>query len=365
MKHIIHVISSLNVGGAELMLKRLIENDKINTHSVITLLNGGVLKNEFEATGVRVISLCINRHLDIPFSIFKLRKIIKGLNPDVVQTWMYHSDFLGGIAARTLGIDKVVWNVRNTDLKARGKINFAFRKICGFFSRVIPDEIVYVSESARVSHEKEGFDSSKSVVIYNGFDTEKYKFSKRLRDNLRKEMNVDDKDILVFSVGRYADAKDHKSFIDVIKGLRSHNVKGVMIGREMDYNNEEITKYINCDNDLFLLMGERDNVHELLSSADIFCLHSITEGFPNVLGEAMSVGLPCITTRAGDAEHILNNHLYTCEVGNVSQMMDRILTLSRISQIDRVNIGKVNRERIISNFTLSKTITDYQKVYSR
>lgn len=364
---IAHVIVGLNVGGAELMLKRLVENsnNKNIEHVVISLTDDGVIGGNLKSNGVEVHSLNLNIFSLAILGPFKLIRLFKKINPDVVQTWMYHSDFLGGIAAKSVGVNKIVWNVRNTDLKARGKLNFLFRKVCAILSKFLPDEIVYVSESAKISHEKAGYDSSKSIVIYNGFDTEKYNFSQIMRDSFRKKLNVDDKNILVFSVGRYAAAKDHKSFIDVIKGLRDFNVKGVMIGRNINDDNEDIINHINCDRDLFLLLGERDNIHELLSSADIFCLHSITEGFPNVLGEAMSVGLPCVTTRAGDAEYILNNDLYTCNVGNVQQMIDAISSLSRSSSIDRINIGKENRERVLSNFTLSKIILDYQNLYSR
>lgn len=93
----------------------------------------------------------------LPVTFLKLRRELKKQQPDIVQTWMYHADFLGGLAAKSLGFNNIVWNVRNTYLNSSNKFNLFFRKACAYLSNKIPAEIVYVSYSAQREHLKEKY----------------------------------------------------------------------------------------------------------------------------------------------------------------------------------------------------------------
>ena len=171
--NIIHVIVGLNVGGAELMLKRLILSSLDNPnyqHSVISLTELGVIGRQLQKEGVSVIALNMESIISLPNIFLKLRSEIKKQNPSIVQTWMYHADFLGGIAAKSLDIDNIVWGIRTTDVTLGGsKSTVALRKLCALLSYIIPKRVVCAADAGRKIHERIGYDASKMNVIHNGF----------------------------------------------------------------------------------------------------------------------------------------------------------------------------------------------------
>lgn len=362
---ITHVIIGLGVGGAELMLKRLVEglNGKDGMqHSIISLTDFGPVGKQLLDAGINVTSLNMKNFLSIPSVFFKLRCELKKQKPDIVQTWMYHADFLGGLAAKSLGIHNIIWNVRNTYLSSSGKLNCVFRKLCAYLSNKIPKEIIYVSNSAQREHLKQNYKNNIGRVIGNGFDTDKYSFSVENRQKYRTEFKLKDSDIAVFSVGRYVPAKDHSTFVQAICLASKINpkVKGVLVGRDIQLKNFKLPQ---AEKNNFILIGERADVADLLSAADIFCLHSITEGFPNVLGEAMSVGIPCITTDAGDAALILKEKKYVVDVGDFYSMSEKILELSNEPTLVRQNIATENRENIVKNHSMEYILEQYVDLY--
>ena len=100
--NILHVIIGLNVGGAENSLKRLIDSHKDNTnyqHSVISLMTIGKVGEQLQESGIEVCSLGLKSLLSLPITFFRLIRFIRKANPDIVHTWMYHADLLGGLAA--------------------------------------------------------------------------------------------------------------------------------------------------------------------------------------------------------------------------------------------------------------------------
>ena len=123
---ILHIINSLNHGGAEGMMTRLAtqqNKSKNNKILIITIFETQhkSLINKLDHEGIVTYSLGCTSIWQVFFKFFKLVNKIKSFNPKVIQTWLYYSDFFGGIASKLAGYQDIFWNLRNSSLDEIGR----------------------------------------------------------------------------------------------------------------------------------------------------------------------------------------------------------------------------------------------------
>ncbi|WP_022964355.1 glycosyltransferase family 4 protein [Halopseudomonas pelagia] len=370
---IVHVIVGLNVGGAELMLKRLILS-QLNTdryqHSVISLTGVGEIGRDLRAEGIEVCALNMINAKNVFRAFFDLRKKLDLIRPDIVQTWMYHADLIGGLAAYSVGLRKIIWGIRTTDVKAGGgRVTRGVRKACAVLSYFIPTKIVCAANASRDVHVQVGYNKSKMIIIPNGFDVERLIKDSRSKDKLRTGLGYTSDDIVIGSVGRFNAVKDQKSFIQAAGILaKSHsNVRYLMVGRDIDTDNLALKGWIEETGfpEYFLLLGQRQDVPACLAAMDIFCLHSRTEGFPNVVGEAMVLGKPCVVTDVGDAAYLVQNSGIVVARDNPPELADGLAQMLKLSKSDLDLLGVLGRKRIQSQFTMVHTAHLFETLYDQ
>jgi glycosyltransferase involved in cell wall biosynthesis len=369
---VVHVIVGLNVGGAELMLKRLIEarleSCRVD-HEVVTLTEVGVVGAQLQAIGIKVHALGMHSSLSVPRALFRLVRYLRRNKPTIVQTWMYHADLLGGLAAWLAGNRNIVWGVRTTNVQAGGTPSTTvIMHVCSYLSRWVPRVIVCAANASRRAHEEVGYDKSKMTVIPNGFDLSSLVATADESLALRAASGIHPDKVVVGMLGRFNPAKDQKNFVEAATrvALAYPNVQFLMVGRGLDQGNAELKSWIDGTGfaDRFVLLGERSDVAVCLRAMDMFCLSSRTEGFPNVVGEAMAVGLPCVVTDVGDAAMLVADTGVVVPKENPEALAAGLEEMLKLSQERRIALGEKARQRITSEFTIERARQRFEAIYN-
>jgi glycosyltransferase involved in cell wall biosynthesis len=368
---LVHIISNLNVGGAELMLKRLASDPLFRTqgleHHVVSLRDEGVLGPILKAQDVKVHALHASHVALMPLAFFRLWRLIRRTKPDVVQTWMVHSDLLGGLAARLAGVSSVVWGVRTTDYSVESRSTRWVRWVCARLSGVVPARIVCAAQASLLNSQAAGYDASKLMVIPNGFDVDALSASLGLGHDIRERLGLLPEQVVLGCLGRYNPAKDHANFIRAAALVAPHYPKCrfLMVGRELDSNNTELMDLIHSTGftERFILLGERNDPAACLDAMDVFVLSSCTEGFPNVLGEAMAMGLPCVSTDVGDAAVLMGSHEWTVPARDASALSLKLKQLLNLPKPERERLGAAARERVLSSYSMTATAEQFLNLY--
>lgn len=171
---IVHIITGLDTGGAEMMMYKLLSLHDLARFDVqvISLLPAGVLGEKIRDLGIPVHSMQMKSGLPSPTTIWQLARLLRREKAEVVQTWMYHADLVGGLAARLAGIRAVLWNIRASTLRAEviRRRTVWIAKLCGRLSHYLPAQILCCSEAGVAFHRELGYAEQKMLVIPNGFD---------------------------------------------------------------------------------------------------------------------------------------------------------------------------------------------------
>jgi glycosyltransferase involved in cell wall biosynthesis len=368
--NVVHIIVSLDVGGAELMLKRLIESHRGNPdyqHSVISLQNVGKVGLQLRAMGVVVHGLDLRSALDIPRVLWQLVRMIRSSRVGIVQTWMFHADLLGGIAARLARNRKLIWGIRATEVDAR--LTRVVRWLCAKLSGVVPHTIVCAAEVSRRAHIALGYDASRMVVVPNGFDLTRLIATPEQREKLRTRCGFNAETMVVGYLGRFNLLKDQKNFVQAA-GLvvqKHSNVHFLMVGSDLDTDNALLMEWITKTGyaDHFVLLGERDDVPVCLAAMDLFCLSSRAEGFPNVVGEAMAMGVPCVVTDVGDAAMLVADTGIVVPKENSDALAQGLEHLLAMPSNTRQQLGQKAKKRIQTEFTMERACERFESIYQQ
>lgn len=374
MPTVLHAITGLSTGGAEMMLLKLVRAMDRERFSpiVVSLIDKGTLGERIEALGVRVFALGMERRVSVLAGLRALGRIVDETRPDLVQSWMYHANlFASGavIASRTRA--PVLWNIRaSLDGFANEKRSTAAAIRVGAWVSRLPRGIVYNSRASAHQHEAMGYLASRTEVIPNGFDCDEFHPDHEAGSTLRAELGLTNGDILVGCVGRYHPMKDHAGFLAAAaEAVRmDHRLHFVMAGAGVDRANPDLALAIarfGLDARVHRL-GERRDVPRLTAGLDIACSSSAWgEGFPNVIGEAMACGVPCAVTDTGDSASIVGDCGEVVPVRNPSALARAILALAAMDPSRRAALGSAARARIVANFSIDAVARRYETYYRR
>ena len=371
MLKIAHVIVGMQNGGAEMMLRRLVEagSQGVNgvMHVVISLTELGYHGTALRAQGVEVHALGLRGPLALLVGVFKLTTLLRRVKPQIVQTWMVHSDLLGGIAARLVGVAHVIWGIRTTDYSVESRSTRAVRWLCARLSSLIPDRIVCAAQASLVASAQAGYDTRKLMVIPNGFDVAALRAHLGAGAAIRQHYWPGAEHVVVGCLGRYNPAKDHANFVSAagLLAARFPACRFLMVGRDLSSANSALMEQIQSTGfaDRFVLLGERLDPAACLDAMDVFVLPSRTEGFPNVLGEAMAMGLPCVTTDVGDAHFLLGDAGHVVPACDAAALAQAVTHLLDLPESERKALGAKGRMRVEKAFSMTASVHKFYKLY--
>jgi glycosyltransferase involved in cell wall biosynthesis len=335
---------------------------------VISLTDSGVVGPVITQTGVRLVTLNWRGLVGLPILIWRLTRTIRSANPDIVQTWMYHADLLGGLAAWAAGVRNILWGIRTTKLPSNAPWSTRFaRWACARLSHLLPVAIACNAVAARDHHIKLGYDPRRIVVIPNGIDIEGLSPVGRDSTAMGERWGVPVGAFVVGMVGRDSPDKDPENFVAAMSRVFSvrRDVVAVMVGRGFTVENDRLGELIGSTGhrDRFFLVGESRDAASAMASFDVFVLPSRTEAFPNVLGEAMALGRPCVATNVGDVSKIIGNCGVMVPAENMQALADEVIALLKSSPSERVELGNRAREHIERNFAMSKASEAFERLY--
>ncbi|WNK20129.1 glycosyltransferase [Halomonas piscis] len=373
MAIVFHVITGLNNGGAEAVLYRLVTNDESNHHTVISLMDMGKYGPMLEEKGVGLVCLNMPKGKVTVSGLINLFLTLRKYKPDVVQTWMYHADLIGGAVARLAGVKCVFWNIRHTDLMPgeSSKKTIFIARICAFLSSFVPFKILCCAEKSVKVHSGLGYKKEKMLVVGNGYQLDKFDCNVGERLRLRNEISLTDGFVLGM-VGRFDPQKDHRNLVNALGLLKKRGVdfKCLLVGPGMDYENVKMLELISHNNlqEEVLLLGQRSDIPALMNVLDIHVLSSsFGEAFPNVVAEAMACGTPCVTTDVGDAALIVGETGWVVPAKKTEKLADAIeqgFLECQQRPLDWKDRKISCRERIEDNFSIEKMVEKYNAAWS-
>jgi glycosyltransferase involved in cell wall biosynthesis len=369
---ILHIITSLQMGGAEMALYRLVSalDRSLFQQFVISLTYDQPVGDLIRATGIPVESLGFSPGFPDPRGIFRLKQKISDITPDIVQTWMYHADFLGGIAAKLAGPYPVVWNIRHT-ITDKGSLKTSTYLIASanaLLSRYLPTKIICNANTGKQTHVVMGFDEDRMLVIENGFDLSQFYPDEHSRESVCHELGLSSNGYLVGMAARYSPQKDHANFIRAASLLsqKRQDVDFLLWGNKVDDNNLELAELVHSlDLQKHVhMLGLRMDGQRLFSALDVATLSSAYgEAFPQVIGEAMTCGVPCVVTDVGDSARIVENTGRVVPPRNSQALAKAWDELLSMPEAERTDLGLSARERIKNLFSLEATTQKYSLLY--
>jgi glycosyltransferase involved in cell wall biosynthesis len=370
--NVVHVITGLRRAGAETMLAKLLEvmdADRFR-QTVMVLRDKGELGARIEQAGVPVIPMHMRDAFDLPRVVLQIRNLLRKAKPHIVQTWLYHADFVGTLAAKAAGGSRVIWNVRCSNMNFQD-YSPSTRLICSLLAHMssIPDTIISNSLTGQKVHSELGYHPRAWRILPNGFDTERFRPDAARAAEFRRSLGTGASTPLIGLPARLDPMKDQDNFLNAAALLASDlpEARFVLVGRSLDPGNGEVMSRIAARglNGRVHLLGERSDMETVMAGLDIVTLCSAYgEGFPNVLGEGLSSGVLCVATDVGDSAAIVGSHGRIVPPRRPAELAAAWREILALEPETRREMGMQARRHVIEHYSLPAIGRAYEDLYA-
>lgn len=338
------------------MLVKVCDSWLANDHEilVVTIKPGGQFADALQEMHIEVLSL---------FNL-RLWGRVRSFKPDIIQGWMYHANLAAMFLRMFVPYARLNWSIRQSlySLRDEKPLSRLIIRLNAWFSRQ-PDRIIYNSQVSRTQHESLGFCMDSGELIYNGFDLYRCEAAMRGREATRQSLGLNNDEFVIIHVARLHPMKNHGLLCDVLNELdrRGVSYRAIMVGRGVSAGAEPFaTRLSQAAVERCLFMGERADSIELIAAADCLCSTSAWgEGFPNVLGEALSCGVATVTTNVGDSESVVAGIGVVVSDPVDEQFADGVEVIRDLSEPDRFRVREMSQERARALFDIERIAVEY------
>ena len=342
----------------------LIQEKKNNVYVITLQTNNDYIAKRLLSNGVNVIPIALKPG-NLIKGFFNLYKFLNKIKPTQFHGWMYHGNLIAFFISLFYKKSLLFFNVRQAlhsfkQEKLLTRIVILFNALFSINCKYI----VYNSIIGIKHHELIGFDSNKSIYIPNGIDTKTFIPCIDKRKLFRNKLGINKETKVISMLARYDPIKGHKIFLEaaIYLSVLEPNALFVLAGYGLNTLNSKFSSLIYGLGDRLIIMDHQNDVCELLNGIDILTVCSVSEGFPNVLGEAMAVGTICVSSNAGDAYHILGNETNIFFEYAPQKLLEKWVQILNKTEFELSEMSSLSRSRIMNQFAQEKFFTSYNKI---
>ena len=369
---IAHVITGLGAGGTPVMLHKVLAAQRAMPDiesCVIGLIREGSMAASIRELGVPVTSLGMMPSVPDPRALWQLARTLRDFRPDLIQSWLYHSDLMSSLVRPWVGKPPVVWNLRHATLDPQhdGRSTLWTAKACAWLSRTSPTRILVNTVSGRRVHADYGYDDSKMQIVPNGFDLGRFCPSPAARTELRTSLGLASNTLLVGLVARFSDLKGQALFIQAMAqvAVRLPEVHFILCGTNITPTNQTLSEWVRlsgCEG-RFHLLGERLDVERIHAALDVEVSASVSEAFSNSIGEALCCGVPCVVTDVGDSAWLVDDAGWVVPSQEAPAMANACLQILTASESRRTELSQLARQRMSQHFDIAVIARQYRDIW--
>ncbi len=366
---VLHIITGLNTGGAEIALCRLLETLRPPAFEHVVVALG-----KSESLSARVGAVAELHHLGMnaarprPRDLWRLRRIALASAPDAVHGWMHHANIAATLATVGLRLP-LLWGIRQSlyDLAEEKRLTRLIIRSGALLSHR-PWQILYNSEVSARQHAAAGYDVTRTRVIPNGFETDLFRPDAAARQRIRAELALPADAVLIGLVARVHPMKDHANFLRAagLFAAACPQAHFILVGDGADSDNPVLSGLIGELNlrARVRLCGCRTDIAVIDAALDIASSSSWGEAFPNAIGEAMACGVPCVATDVGDVPQIIGDTGVVVPPRNAVALAAGWAQLAALAAPARCALGLRARQRITERYSLPAVSRQYADLYT-
>jgi len=361
-KKILHLITGLEIGGAETMLLKLLPqtSDSID-HHVCSIIGVGPIGDQLSASGISVHHLDLTHNLDLSV-IFRFKKLMQDIKPDVLITYLPHADLLGRFVGKAVGTPTIVGSIRVRLTRSK---YLPFFIIDGLTSPLV-NHYHFNSQTIANLHQRLLLVSSKKItVIPNTIDVSKYDINIDI-ERKKSDLNIPSDRLIIGCIARLRKQKGHPYLITAFKKIITRHPQALLVlagdGEEKSSVLDTINKLNLRDN--VIMLGNRHDIPEILQLFDIFAFTTLYEGMSNSIMEAMAARRPIVTTDIPENCELIDHG----QSGLLVPARDVNATAHALNTLieqpsKRHLLGQRAHQSVINNFSLEAVVPRYRKFY--